>query len=109
MQLCHKWTSLSNRHYFFRVKFEDGTKCEKFWNIVLKSPATSHQTPETDFEVAPCDPPLVTGKEMWGFHCHLYLTPLQICVYTASLSHLRTMLPDSSNQPFPAKRPNHAT
>ena len=29
--------------------------------------------------------------------------------YTASLSHLRTVLPESSSQPFPYKRPNHAT
>ena len=28
---------------------------------------------------------------------------------TASLSHLRTMLPESSSLPFPAKWPNHAT
>ena len=28
---------------------------------------------------------------------------------TASLSHLRTMLPESSSRPLPAKRPNHAT
>ena len=29
--------------------------------------------------------------------------------YTASLSHLRTVLPESSSRPFPYKRPNHAT
>ena len=28
---------------------------------------------------------------------------------TASLSHLRTMLPESGSRPWPAKRPNHAT
>ena len=28
---------------------------------------------------------------------------------TASLSHLRTMLPESSSRPLPAKWPNHAT
>ena len=28
---------------------------------------------------------------------------------TASLSHLRTMLPESSSRPLPDKRPNHAT
>ena len=55
MQLCHIWKSLTHRHHFFRVIFEDGTKCEKFWSVTLKSPATSHQTPETDFEVAPCN------------------------------------------------------
>ena len=32
---------------------------------------------------------------------------LKFC--TASLSHLRTMLPESSSWPLPAKRPNHAT
>ena len=30
-------------------------------------------------------------------------------LYTASLSHLRTMLPESSSGPLPAKWPNHAT
>ena len=30
-------------------------------------------------------------------------------MYTASLSHLRTMLPKSSSCPKPAQRPNHAT
>ena len=29
--------------------------------------------------------------------------------HTASTSHLRTLLPDGSPQPFPAKWPNHAT
>ena len=29
--------------------------------------------------------------------------------YTASLSQLRTMLPESSSRPLPAKRPYHAT
>ena len=29
--------------------------------------------------------------------------------FTASLSHLRTMLPKSSSYPKPAQRPNHAT
>ena len=28
---------------------------------------------------------------------------------TVSLSHLRTMLPESSSRPLPSKRPNHAT
>ena len=28
---------------------------------------------------------------------------------TGSSSHLRTMLPESSSQPLPAKQPNHAT
>ena len=28
---------------------------------------------------------------------------------TGSLSHLRTMLPESSSWPLPAQRPNHAT
>ena len=31
------------------------------------------------------------------------------CWNTASLSHLRTMRPERSSQPLPAKRPNHAT
>ena len=30
-------------------------------------------------------------------------------ILTASLSHLRTMLPESSSCPQPAQRPNHAT
>ena len=32
-----------------------------------------------------------------------------VCMCTASLSHLRTMLPESSSCPQPAQRPNHAT
>ena len=34
-----------------------------------------------------------------------------LCHYlqTASLSHLRTILPESSSQPMPAQRPNHAS
>ena len=32
-----------------------------------------------------------------------------VAISTASLSHLRTMLPKSRCQPLPAQRPNHAT
>ena len=35
--------------------------------------------------------------------------PITNLQHTASLSHLRTMLPDSSSCPQPAQRPNHAT
>ena len=38
-----------------------------------------------------------------------YVIPHSIEVHTASSSHLRTMLPEGSNRPLPAKQPNHAT
>ena len=37
------------------------------------------------------------------------VAPFRIFHHTGSLSQLRTMLPESSSRPLPAKRPNHAT
>ena len=46
-----------------------------------------------------------------GFEYSVPPFPYNFCLYlhTASLSHLRTMLPESSSCPQPAQRPNHAT
>ena len=53
--------SLTKTHLFFRVNFNDGTKCTKNWNEWLKA---VEGKPSTGFELADCDSPLVTGKEM---------------------------------------------
>ena len=56
-------------------------------------------------------------RENWPFRVMLPILPIQSISGshlssspgTASLSHLRTMLPKSSSCPKPAQRPNHAT
>ena len=43
------------------------------------------------------------GQKNWPAHASIYI------IYSGSSSHLRTMLPESSSRPLPARWPNHAT
>ena len=43
------------------------------------------------------------------YFLELYPFLVYFNAYTASLSHLSTVLPESSSRLLPAKRPNHAT
>ena len=51
---------------------------------------------------------LITYTGGWGLN-KTKMQPKSMNATTASSSHMRTMLPESSSRSLPAKQPNHAT